>query len=77
MFNNLPMNSDTGSLSPSPRIEPVISSFSTIGKNNCTNSGEYGCVIVSKTCFENNIIIVSNLKKIMLSTNLSYKISNK
>lgn len=30
----LPINSETGSPSPSPLIEPVISSFSTIGKNN-------------------------------------------
>lgn len=37
------------SLSPSPLIEPIISSFSTIGKKSCTNSGEYGCVIVSST----------------------------
>lgn len=46
---NSPINSETGSLSPSPRIVPVISSFSTIGRKSCTNSGEYGCVIVSRT----------------------------
>lgn len=41
MYKNLflPINSETGSFSPSPLIEPVISSHSTIGKNNCTNSG--------------------------------------
>lgn len=41
-FKNLylPMNSETGSLSPSHLIVPVISSFSTIGKNKSTNSNE-------------------------------------
>lgn len=44
------MNSDTRSLSPSPRMVPVISSFSTIGRNNWTNSPEYGGSIASNTC---------------------------
>lgn len=42
------MNSETGSFSPSHRIVPVISSFSTIGKNKSTNSTEYGGETASK-----------------------------
>lgn len=45
----LPINSETTSFSFSPRIVPVISSSSTIGKNNCTNSAVYGGAIASKT----------------------------
>lgn len=37
---DLPINSETGSFSPSHLIVPVISSFSTIGKNKSTNSTE-------------------------------------
>ena len=44
------MNSATGSSSPSLLIESVIiSSFSTNGRNNWTNSALYGGEIVSKT----------------------------
>lgn len=76
------MNSETGSLSPSPLIEPMISSFSTIGKNSCTNSGEYGCVIVSRTwkksCVEllkKSLIFVKTYKSIN-NIYLGYKIPN-
>ena len=44
------INSATGSSSPSLLIESVmISSFSTNGRNNWTNSALYGGDIVSKT----------------------------
>ena len=44
------INSATGSSSPSLLMESVIiSSFSTKGRNNCTNSALYGGEIVSKT----------------------------
>lgn len=44
------MNSETGSFSPSALIVPVISSFSTMGRTNWTNSGVYGGAIASNTC---------------------------
>lgn len=45
------MNSDTGSLSPSHLMVPVISSFSTIGKNKSTNSTEYGGETASRAYY--------------------------
>lgn len=48
-FVYVPINSETGSFSPSPLIVPVISSFSTIGIKSLTNSELYGGPIASKT----------------------------
>jgi hypothetical protein len=45
----IPMKSETRSLSPSPFMVPVISSFSTMGRKSCTNSGVYGGAMDSKT----------------------------
>jgi len=43
------MNSDTESSSPSPRMDSVISSFSTKGRKSWANSPLYGGLMVSKT----------------------------
>lgn len=48
--NNSPMNSATGSCSPSVRIVPTMLSFSRMGKNSWTKSEVYGGVITSRTC---------------------------
>lgn len=62
---SLPINSETGSVSPSQhRIVPVISSFSTIGKNKVTNSAEYGGEIASKTFKISRIVNFNEFNKL-------------
>lgn len=47
--SSLPINSDTSSFFSAFLNEPVISSFWTTGRNNSTNSSEYGGAIMSST----------------------------
>lgn len=47
---SLPINSVTGSCSPSVLMVPAMLSFSKMGRKSCTKSEVYGGAMTSSTC---------------------------